>query len=41
MTARVGNFKVRITVNKDGSLVIEIEPWERKGGLTPPASIFG
>lgn len=37
MTFRVGNFKVRVTVRKDGSLVIEIEPWERVGGLTPPA----
>jgi hypothetical protein len=37
MTFRVGNYKVRITVKKDGGIVIEIEPWERKGGLTPPA----
>lgn len=36
MTFKMGKFKVRITVRKDGTLVIEIEPWERKGGLTPP-----
>jgi len=39
MTFKAGNFKVRVTVRKDGTLVIEIEPWERKGGLTPPAQI--
>jgi hypothetical protein len=37
MTFRVGNFKVRITVKKDGGIVIEIEPWEQTGGLTTPA----
>jgi hypothetical protein len=37
MMFRAGKFKVRITVRKDGTLVIEIEPWERKGGLTSPA----
>lgn len=37
MTFKVGKLKVKITVRKDGVLVIEIEPWERKGGLTPPA----
>lgn len=37
MTFKAGKFKVRVTVRKDGSLVIEIESWERKGGLTPPA----
>lgn len=40
MTFKQGKFKVRITVRKDGTLVIEIEPWERKGGLTPPAPTF-
>jgi hypothetical protein len=39
MTAKAGNFKVTITIRKDGTIVIEIEPWERKGGLTPPAKI--
>ena len=37
MTFKLGNFKVRITIKKDGGIVIEIEPWKRKGGLTPPA----
>lgn len=40
MTFKVGKFKVTITVRKDGALMIEIEPWERKGGLTPPAPII-
>jgi hypothetical protein len=37
MVLKVGNFKVKITVRKDGTIVIEIGPWERKGGFTPPA----
>jgi hypothetical protein len=37
MSFKPGLFKVKITLNKDGSVTIEIEPWERKGGLTPPA----
>ena len=39
MSFKFGFFKVKITVQKDGSLSIEIEPWERKGGLTPPAPL--
>ncbi len=39
MTFKAGNFKVTITITKDGGIVVEIEPWIGKGGLTPPAHL--